>query len=92
VCADSNGKVRDGPGEMDHHLGARITEARQRTGLHPARLADEIGVSEERLLAYENGQARIPAVCIARLSRTLGVTPRWFFKGLPGQQIFGRSA
>ena len=77
---------------IDQHLGARIVEARDRLGLSQSEIAGAIGVSVPRLVAFESGGARIPALFVARLCRVLSVTPRWFYTGLPGQDEFDRAS
>ena len=76
---------------IDQHLGARIVEARDRLGVSQSEIAELIGVPVSRLVAFESGGARIPAVFIARLCRALSVTPRWFYNGLPGQDAINRA-
>ncbi|MEL7107999.1 MAG: helix-turn-helix transcriptional regulator [Pseudomonadota bacterium] len=76
---------------IDQHLGARIVEARDQLGLSQSDIAGEIGISVSRLVEFESGGTRIPAVFIARLCRALSVTPKWFHNGLPGQDEFDRA-
>ena len=79
------------PVSIDHHLGARITEARERLGLCQMDVAHETDIPAQQLAAFEQGIVRIPADAIARLSRALDVTPGWFYTGLPGQDAFDRT-
>ncbi len=83
------------PGEnlsarIDQHLGAKIVEARKRLGLSQRDVAVRSDISTEQLEIFEHGSVRIPALAIANLSRALGVTPGWFYAGLPGQETFDR--
>lgn len=75
---------------IDQHLGAKITQAREKLGLDQSDLAEKIEIPLQRLSEFERGTVRIPAESIARLSRALGVTPGWFYTGLPGQDAFDR--
>ena len=76
---------------IDKHLGARIALAREQCGKSQIEIANEVDLSVARLTEYETGLARIPALYVARLARSLGVTPRWVFDGLPGQDAFDRT-
>lgn len=73
---------------IDQHLGARIAMAREQLGMSQASVATKMGLTVDRLAAFELGTARIPALYVARLSGALDVTPRWLFDGLPGQDAF----
>lgn len=76
---------------IDQHLGARLTLAREQCGLSLPDICDQIGLTVERLTEFECGTVRIPALYVARLARVLDVTPRWLFEGLPGQDVFDRT-
>ncbi|MEM7329814.1 MAG: helix-turn-helix transcriptional regulator [Pseudomonadota bacterium] len=76
---------------IDQHLGKRIAAAREQLGIEFDRLSDVVDVPVERLMAFEQGSTRIPAASLSKLAKALGVTPRWFFHGLPGQDAFDRT-
>jgi len=74
--------------KVDTHLGKRITVARLAAGLSLSQLAGALEISELELDQIEQGQVRIRALQIARLSRRLGQSIGWFYHGLPGQAAF----
>ena len=74
--------------QVDAHLGGRIATARRDAGLDLAELAKAINVSQAELISMEQGQVRIRAIDIARMSRQLGQSIGWFYDGLPGQTPF----
>ena len=76
---------------IDQHLGARIVEARERLGMSQSDVAMRSEIPAQQLAAFEGGSVRIPAIAIASLSRALGVSPGWFYSGLPGQDAFDRA-
>ncbi len=51
-------------------------------GQSQAKLADKLGLSYQQVQKYENGANRIAADKLFDISRTLGVTPGYFFEGL----------
>lgn len=71
--------------QVDAHLGGRIAAARREAGLDLSDLAKAIDISQAELIRMEQGQVRIRAIHIARLSRQLGKSIGWFYSGLPGQ-------
>ena len=73
---------------IDQHLGRRIADARQRSGLSAEQLAEGLGIKTDLLHKYETGEVRIPALCVARCARLLDRPLKWFFDGLPGQYVF----
>ena len=54
-------------------------------------VAQQTEIPAQRLASFERGETRIPADAVARLSRALGVSPGWFYFGLPGQDAFDRA-
>jgi len=76
---------------IDQHLGTRVTLAREQRRLTLSEVAAQLDISIERLVDFEHGAVRIPALFVARLSRVLDVTPRWLYNGLPGQDTFDRT-
>lgn len=76
---------------IDQHLSARIVKAREELGLSVADLARKVDLSIQALTEIESGAVRISAISIAKLSRALRVSPRWFYHGLPGQDAFDQT-
>ncbi len=51
-------------------------------------LAALLNIDSSTLTKIEDGQVRIASVLLARVSRSLDIPLRWFFDGLPGQDVF----
>ena len=73
---------------IDRHLGQRIAQARRESQAELSWLAAHIETCEETLRAFEQGERRIPALYVARCAKALGKPLKWFFEGLPGQDVF----
>ena len=76
---------------IDHHLSARIVEARTQLGLSVEDVATRVDLTVQALTDIESGTVRISALAIAQLSRALSLPPRWFYHGLPGQDAIDRT-
>lgn len=55
-------------------FGERLAGLRKDQGLTQVQLAEALGVSQQAVTAYENGQRRVPISLLPQLARTLGVT------------------
>ncbi|MEL6857732.1 MAG: hypothetical protein AAFO74_05055 [Pseudomonadota bacterium] len=73
---------------IDKHLGARIATARDEQHVGLADLASALEITDQELLAREQGLVRIRASELARLAFHLDLPIRWFYEGLPGQALF----
>ena len=73
---------------IDKHLGERIAQARLESDRELARLAEQIETCAETLIGFESGEQRIPALYVARCAKALNKPLKWFFEGLPGQDVF----
>lgn len=73
---------------IDHHLGQRIAQARRESKAELSWLAERIETCEETLRAFERGERRISALYVARCAKALNKPLKWFFEGLPGQDVF----
>lgn len=73
---------------IDKHLGERIALARQGSQAELDWLAAQIETCPETLSAFEAGERRIRALYIARCAKALNRPLKWFFEGLPGQDVF----
>ena len=58
-------------------LARRIADARQAAGMSQKRLAELIGVNNQRISKIERGGLRIDSYFIALIARQLGVDPGW---------------
>ena len=73
---------------IDKQLGEKIAQARAESDRELAWLAEQIETSEETLIGFESGERRIPALYVARCAKALNKRLKWFFEGLPGQDVF----
>ena len=78
-------------GNIDQHLGQRLAEARQSSGVSATAAAEAIEKSGLEYAAIERGEVRIRAIFLARLGRLFGRPVSWFYRGLPGQEVFEKA-
>jgi len=55
-------------------LGARITGLRKDQGITQVQLAEQLGVSQQTITAYESGNRRVPISHLPRLATLLGAS------------------
>lgn len=55
-------------------LGARITRLRKDQGITQVQLAEQLGVSQQTITAYESGNRRVPISNLPRLATLLGTS------------------
>ncbi|KLD73721.1 helix-turn-helix domain-containing protein [Xanthomonas hyacinthi] len=55
-------------------LGARITGLRKDQGITQVQLAEQLGVSQQTVTAYESGRRRVPISNLPRLATLLGTS------------------
>ena len=55
-------------------LGARVAELRKARDITQVRLAEQLGLSQQRINAYETGYRRFPVSTLPPLARVLGVS------------------
>lgn len=55
-------------------FGERLAGLRKAQGLTQIQLAEQLGVSQQAVTAYESGQRRVPISMLPALAGTLGVT------------------
>lgn len=67
--------------DIDRQLGARLQKLRQQEGISAAVLAEAIGSTQQQISRYENGQNKLGAAQLYRLSQYLGTPVSWFFQG-----------
>ncbi|MFJ6323702.1 MULTISPECIES: helix-turn-helix domain-containing protein [unclassified Rhizobium] len=67
--------------EGDDTLGGRLSMARDAAGISLEKLAIELGVSEETMLAWESDRAEPQASALVTLSALFGVSPAWLMTG-----------
>lgn len=59
---------------------ARLTQARQRRGWTKRRLADEVGLTDRRIAAFEKGEAEPPESTLNELARVLKFPVDFFYR------------
>jgi len=55
-------------------LGARVAELRKARDIPQVQLAEQLGISQQRINAYETGYRRFPVSTLPPLARLLGVS------------------
>ena len=70
------------PNSVDRMICARIAGERKRLGLSAATLAVRAGIAGTDLQMAEIGLARLSALNMMRLLRTLEKRPAWLFAGI----------
>ena len=55
-------------------LGERITRLRKEQGITQVQLAEQLGVSQQTVTAYESGKRRVPISHLPRLAALLGTS------------------
>jgi transcriptional regulator with XRE-family HTH domain len=73
-----NANPLTGPGTS---LGSRLQNARERTGITSAALAEALGVNVKSIRAWENDQRTPRANKLVNIAGVLGVSVRWLLEG-----------
>jgi transcriptional regulator with XRE-family HTH domain len=68
---------------VDVHIGQKVRTRRILLGLSQTELADAAGISFQQIQKYEKGSNRVGASRLQQFSETLGVSPSYFFEGVP---------
>ena len=71
------------PDPVDVHVGARIRARRLLLGMNQDTLANALGLTFQQVQKYESGANRVSASRLWEIAEVLGVTPEYFFSGLP---------
>lgn len=67
----------------DRHIGARVTLRRKALGMSQETLGAKLGLTFQQVQKYEKGANRIAAGRLLAIANILGVTPMFFYQGLP---------
>ena len=67
---------------VDVHVGGRVRLLRISAGMSEDALRTALGVSAEKMQAYENGAARIGPSLLYQISKLLNCSPTVFFEDL----------
>lgn len=76
-------EVKKAPNPIDQHVGSRVRMRRMLLGMSQEKLGDSLGLTFQQVQKYEKGTNRIGASRLQQISRTLNVTPAFFFEGIP---------
>lgn len=74
--------------EIDRQLGRRMSQAREASGLDRQEMASQIDIEVAKIAGMEDGQLRVSALVLARVAGALETPVSWFYRGLPGQDVF----
>jgi transcriptional regulator with XRE-family HTH domain len=72
-------KKKEGPTDVDIHVGQRLRQRRSLLGLTQESLADATGLTFQQIQKYEQGKNRVSASRLYQLSKILNVDPNYFF-------------
>ena len=81
--APAYGRGTGVPDPVDVHVGARIRTRRLLLGMNQDTLATALGLTFQQVQKYESGANRVSASRLFETAEVLGVTPEYFFSGLP---------
>jgi len=71
------------PDAVDVHIGMRIRTIRLQRGVSQENLGDKLGLSFQQVQKYEKGANRVGGSRMQQIATILGVTPAYFYEGLP---------
>src|SRR5580692_166070 len=74
---------RRGPTAVDTHVGQKIRARRIFLRMSQTEVADAIGITFQQIQKYEKGANRVGASRLQQISDALGVSPVYFFDGVP---------
>ena len=73
-------KTKGKANPIDEHVGKRLRQKRDLSGMSQERLAEHVGVTFQQIQKYENGQNRISASRLYEFSQILKVPISFFFE------------
>jgi|ERR1700722_18952166 len=68
---------------VDSYVGQKLRARRIFLGLSQTEVADAIGITFQQIQKYEKGANRVGASRLLQISDALGVSPVYFFDGVP---------
>jgi transcriptional regulator with XRE-family HTH domain len=74
---------RRGPTAVDTHVGRKIRARRIFLQMSQTEVADAVGITFQQIQKYERGANRVGASRLQQISDALGVSPFYFFEGVP---------
>jgi transcriptional regulator with XRE-family HTH domain len=75
---------------VDFYVGQKIRARRMFLRMSQSDVADALGITFQQIQKYERGLNRVGASRLQQISDALGVSPFYFFEGLPtpGKETF----
>ncbi len=67
------------PNPIDLRVGGRLRARRRAVGMGPEKLAQELGVSLQQVIAWELGVTRIGPSWLFKIAKVLDVSSSYFF-------------
>ncbi len=77
--------------KVNTHLGRRLHTLRRERNLTQMKIGDIMGVTFQQVQKYERGLNTMNAIRIYQIAIGLNISPLYFFEGLPGLDISGRT-
>ncbi|ARN80319.1 helix-turn-helix domain-containing protein [Methylocystis bryophila] len=71
------------PDLIDRHVGNRVRMRRMLMKMSQEKLGEALGLTFQQIQKYEKGLNRIGASRLQQISKTLNVSPSFFFEGAP---------
>lgn len=75
------------PESIDDYVGKKLRQRRKKIGATLSDLSKHLNVSHQQVQKYEQGETRISAGILYRISQMLGVKPDYFFEGYKAKGI-----
>ncbi|MBM3563983.1 MAG: helix-turn-helix transcriptional regulator [Alphaproteobacteria bacterium] len=75
--------MKKAPDPIDRHVGSRVRMQRILMKMSQEKLGDALGITFQQVQKYEKGANRIGASRLQQISKTLKVSPSFFFEGAP---------
>lgn len=66
---------------FDSHFSERVSKLRNALGLTQSELANQVGIVQRQIAAYEAGDSKPRDAVLIRLARALGTKPGWLANG-----------
>ena len=67
--------------DLDRHVGRRLRQVRQSSGMPIWQLAAAVEVNVDSMLDFESGRFRTPPAVLGKVARLTGTDVRHFFEG-----------
>ena len=72
-----------GPTAVDTHVGQKLRARRIFLQMSQTEVAEQLGITFQQIQKYEKGANRVGASRLQQISDVLGVSPFYFFEGVP---------